>query len=329
MPSTQRLLALPRFCRSIILLAFACATAGTAISSDYAKLPLAKGFDFPVGPPDSSGYYKARGFWPNGHMGEDWNGKGGGNTDLGDPVYSIADGIVVQSRDVRVGWGNVVIIRHVFRDTDGKVKYIDALYGHLNNRSVVLNQRVKRGQKIGTIGTNRGMYLAHLHFEIRKNLYIGMHRSKFSKTYANYYSPTSFIRAHRQCASSSKLYAVPINTFAPYPGGRPVAKNGATPAVSSAKSRRFSIPVASAPRASSPRAATPTPRVVSRSKPLDPRVQKVITENRKSSASKPPQPPPKKRGGLLSRLRLRFSKDKEGGSSSSRSASRKRGFSNR
>ena len=177
---------------------------------DYVKIPLADGFDFPVGKPDAVGYYKARGYHPKGHHGEDWNGKGGGNTDLGDPVYACGDGVVVQSRDVRVGWGNVVIIRHHYRDPNGKLQTIDSLYGHLNQRYVTLHQRVKRGQKIGTIGTNRGMYLAHLHFEIRKNLYIGMHRSKFSKTYANYYSPTSFIRAHRQCPSSSKLYAVPI-----------------------------------------------------------------------------------------------------------------------
>ena len=116
--------------------------------SDYAELPLASGFDFPVGPPTGTGYYKARGFWPNGHVGEDWNGKGGGNTDLGDPVYSIGDGIVVQSRDVRRGWGNVIIIRHVFMDKNSSVKIMDSLYAHLDSRNVVLNQIVKRGQRI-------------------------------------------------------------------------------------------------------------------------------------------------------------------------------------
>jgi hypothetical protein len=292
-------------------------------AADYVKLPLAAGFDFPVGKPDSSGYYKARGFWPNGHMGEDWNGKGGGNTDLGDPVYSIGDGIVVQSRDVRVGWGNVVIVRHVFRDSDGQVKYIDSLYGHLNARNVVLNQRVKKGQKLGSIGTNRGMYLAHLHLETRKNLYIGMHRSKFSKTYANYHSPTSFIRSHRQCPTSSKLYRVPINTFAPYPGGTPVARNGQTPALSSSKSKSLSIPV----RRTSSYSPPPSSRVTSNSRPkstptkLDPKVQKIIADSKKKEA-KPPEPKPKRKG-LLSKLRSRFSsKDKD-----SKSPTRRRGFS--
>ena len=133
-------------------------------AADYIDIPPAKAFDFPVGVPNAKGYYKARGFWPNGHVGEDWNGRGGGNTDLGDPVYAIGDGIVVQSRDLRLGWGNVIIIRHVFIQKNGTVKLLDSLYAHLDTRNVVLNQLVKRGQKIGTIGTNRCMYLANLHF---------------------------------------------------------------------------------------------------------------------------------------------------------------------
>lgn len=306
-------------------MAFAVGTASIA-ASDVAYLPLADGFDFPVGKPDAAGYYKARGFWPNGHMGEDWNGKGGGNTDLGDPVYSMGDGIVVQSRDVRVGWGNVVIIRHVFRDNDGQVRYVDSLYGHLNVRNVVLNQRVKRGQKIGTIGTNRGMYLAHLHFETRKNLNIGMHRSKFSKTYANYHSPTSFIRARRQCQTSSKLYPVPIDTFAPYPGGSPDRRNGQTPTLSGGRSSAFKIPVASSRVKPAPRPPAPTPRpsppprsVASNTPKLDPKVERIIRESQKAKAE--PQQP-KKRTGLLSRLRSRYSKDDE-------QKPGRRGFSNR
>ena len=40
---------------------------------------LADGFDYPVGKPDGEGYYIFRGFSPNGHLGEDWNGNGGGD----------------------------------------------------------------------------------------------------------------------------------------------------------------------------------------------------------------------------------------------------------
>ncbi len=58
-------------------------------------------------------------------------------------------------------------------------------------------QQVMRGQQVGAIGTNHGMYPAHLHFEIRKNLSIGFNQSAFAKDLSNYYQPTPFILAHR------------------------------------------------------------------------------------------------------------------------------------
>src|SRR5687767_15010770 len=68
------------------------------------RVTVANGFDLPVGKPDAAGYYTARGYMPNAHQGEDWNGKGGGNSDLGDPVYATADGVVVYSEDYRRSW---------------------------------------------------------------------------------------------------------------------------------------------------------------------------------------------------------------------------------
>jgi murein DD-endopeptidase MepM/ murein hydrolase activator NlpD len=173
---------------------------------------LADGFDFPVGKPDAENYYKARGFRPGGHVGEDWDGIGGGDTDLKDPIYSIGDGIVVFARDVRRGWGNVIIVRHAYRE-GGTVKYIDALYGHLNTMMARRGQKVARGQQIGTMGTAHGQYDAHLHFEIRKNLEIGMSRSKFQKSFSNYYDPTQFINSRRQLSGGGSNYKVAMNTF--------------------------------------------------------------------------------------------------------------------
>ena len=273
--------------------------------ADYAELPLASGFDFPVGAPTGTGYYKARGFWPNGHVGEDWNGKGGGNTDLGDPVYSIGDGIVVQSRDVRRGWGNVIIIRHVFMDKNSNVKFMDSLYAHLDSRNVVLNQIVKRGQRIGAIGNNRGMYLAHLHFETRKNLAIGMHRSSFAKTYSNYYSPTSFIRSYRNCKQKNRLYKVPINTFAPYPGTYPknnlqnVTKNTPTK-IPQVKQNIISQPSDSEPQVKKTILSTIAPKLkrVIKSKPE--KNQVIQTKPKKEKLS------------LLARIRARYTSNKGG-----------------
>ena len=186
-----------------------------------AKVKIADGFDFPVGKPDASGYYKARGLRLRSptHFGEDWNGRGGGNSDLGDPVYSIANGIVTFAHNVRQGWGNVVIIRHAYRDpSSGKVKFVDSLYGHLDRISVKNGQSITRGENIGTIGTNYGMYPAHLHFEIRHNINIGMYRSKVTSNYDNWADPTQFINKYRRLNREWRKVAVPTGTYKEYQG---------------------------------------------------------------------------------------------------------------
>ena len=107
-----------------VLLCF-CALLSAQPADGAVKVNVADGFDFPVGKPDAAGYYKARGLRLRSprHFGEDWNGRGGGDSDLGDPVYSCADGVVTFAHDVRQGWGNVVLIRHAYRDpTSGQVK---------------------------------------------------------------------------------------------------------------------------------------------------------------------------------------------------------------
>jgi murein DD-endopeptidase MepM/ murein hydrolase activator NlpD len=180
--------------------------------SQTAFTRLADGFDFPVGKPDGQGYYKARGFRPNGHLGEDWDGLGGGNTDLRHPVCSIGDGVVVFARDVHLGWGNVVIVRHAFREA-GVIKNVDALYGHLHNILVRPGQSVARGQQIATIGTAHGVYDAHLHFEVRKNIGIGMSRAAFRRDFSNYYDPTKFVLSHRRLQTARRTYAIAMNTF--------------------------------------------------------------------------------------------------------------------
>ncbi len=182
------------------------------LSGQTAFVKLADGFDMPVGKPDGKGYYRARGFRAHGHLGEDWDGVGGGDTDLGDPVYVIADGVVVFARDCHQGWGNVVIIRHAYRDGLG-THYIDSLYGHLDRILVKRGQGVRRGQQIAAIGNAHGLYDAHLHLEVRKNLEIGMSRDKFAQDSSNYYDPSQFITAHRHIQSSGASTRVAMNTF--------------------------------------------------------------------------------------------------------------------
>src|SRR5438270_8964466 len=182
-----------------------------SFSAQTAFIKLADGFDMPVGKPDAQGYYKARGFRSHGHLGEDWDGVGGGDTDLGDPVYCVGDGVVVFARDCHQGWGNVVIVRHAYRD-GGSVRNVDSLYGHLNKILVRRGQAVRRGQQIAEIGTAHGLYDAHLHLEVRKNIAIGMSRDKFAQDSSNYFDPTSFVESHRRLQSTGN-YRIAMNTF--------------------------------------------------------------------------------------------------------------------
>jgi murein DD-endopeptidase MepM/ murein hydrolase activator NlpD len=196
-----------------------CALLFAHPASGAVKVNVADGFDFPVGKPDAAGYYKARGLRLRSpqHFGEDWNGRSGGNSDLGDPVYSCADGVVTFAHDVRQGWGNVVLIRHAYRDqTSGQIKFIDSLYGHLDKMMVKTGQGVKRGQQVGTIGTNRGMYPAHLHFEMRHNITIGMARSGIPADLTNWADPTQFINKYRRLKREWRGVAVPTGTYKEY-----------------------------------------------------------------------------------------------------------------
>jgi len=55
---------------------------------------------FPLGGLRAKGYYNAQEFTENYHLGEDWNGIGGGNSDLGDSIQAIANGYVTFTQDL-------------------------------------------------------------------------------------------------------------------------------------------------------------------------------------------------------------------------------------
>lgn len=214
----------PRFSIPMLLLSLAVILLAAGFLPALAAEPtiaLADGFDFPVGKPDAVGYYKARGLRLRSprHFGEDWNGRGGGDTDLGDPIYSIADGVTTFAHDVKSGWGNVVLIRHAYRDpTSGQVKYCDSLYGHLQTIKTKVGAVIKRGELIGTMGGNRGMYPVHLHFELRHNLTIGMARQGVPPTLANWADPTGFINQYRRLNREWKAVHLPTGTYQEYRG---------------------------------------------------------------------------------------------------------------
>lgn len=127
---------------------------------------LATDFTHPVKKKSNVAFYNAQKFRANNHLGEDWNAVTGGNTDLGEPIYSIANGYVKFARDVKGGWGNVIRINHKL--PSGKM--VESLYAHCNSIFVSENSWVKQGEKIGSIGTAHGKYFAHLHLEMRSNV---------------------------------------------------------------------------------------------------------------------------------------------------------------
>jgi len=159
---------------------------------EYDLSYIADSFDFPVGKPNAHGYYNAQKFQENRHLGDDWNAVTGGNSDLGDPIYAIANGYIKLAQNYGGGWGNVIRIIH--KMPNGQM--VESLYAHCDTIFVKEQQWVTKGTTIGTIGNADGQYLAHLHFEIRDDLTlpIGPGYADITKGYLN---PTKFINAHR------------------------------------------------------------------------------------------------------------------------------------
>lgn len=161
------------------------------IEIDSSKIAFS--FDFPVGKPDAIGYYNYQGFTKNNHLGEDWNGVGGGNSDLGDTIYTIGNGLVTYAEDYKGGWGNTVRIIHELPDG----KHYESIYTHCDTLLTSESIWLLKGEPIGTIGTAHGQYYAHLHLELREE--IGMPIGDgYSADTTGYLNPTAFIKSHRE-----------------------------------------------------------------------------------------------------------------------------------
>lgn len=162
---------------------------------DLIALPTATRFDFPLGTEHGAMAYNAQPFTENNHLGDDLNGIGGENSDLGDPVFAVADGKVLAARDGGAGWGNVIIVLHAYYE-NGARKYVQSFYGHVQTILVAPHEEVRRGQQIATVGTGGGKYLAHLHFEMREFItpFIG---AGYRKNTHGWLNPSAFIQAHR------------------------------------------------------------------------------------------------------------------------------------
>jgi murein DD-endopeptidase MepM/ murein hydrolase activator NlpD len=183
---------------------------------------IVDGFDYPTGNIDGKGKYKSLtdgkiyDSWRIStkfnekydlgiHPGIDINGTGGGNTDRGQPVYSIAKGIVVDAKDYGAPWGCVVVIRHNYIE-NGHFYTCFSLSANLEKLIVKKGDVVKKRKQLGSIGTGGGAYSAHLHLEIRKenmkdfnSEYWPSSNSKDVKWVKEHYiDPVDFIKSHRK-----------------------------------------------------------------------------------------------------------------------------------
>jgi hypothetical protein len=82
--------------------------------------------------------------------------------DLGDPVVAAATGVITRVENTgSTSYGRWIEINH----GNG----YRTRYAHLNTQIVTVNQQVKRGQQIGTLGNTGGSTGPHLHYEQRRD----------------------------------------------------------------------------------------------------------------------------------------------------------------
>jgi murein DD-endopeptidase MepM/ murein hydrolase activator NlpD len=168
------------------------------------SLPVAEEFDTPLRPPDGAGAVVTLPFMEAGHLGEDWV-TAKGDAALGEPVYSVADGWVSVAQDFENAWGKTVFVCH--RMPDGRwPAFVEVMYAQLNSMDVKPGDYVKRGQKIGTVGTANGTYPAHLHWEVRQTVGMGLGPG-YQAGASGWLGPSDFIAAHRGPRAKEPLQA--------------------------------------------------------------------------------------------------------------------------
>lgn len=79
----------------------------------------------------------------------------------GTPVYATGDGVVARADNASSGYGNHIRIDHGYG-------YV-SLYGHLYKYNVRVNQKVKRGDLIGFVGSTGRSQGPHVHYEVFKD----------------------------------------------------------------------------------------------------------------------------------------------------------------
>jgi len=173
------------------------------------SLPIANEFDTPLRPPDGAGATVTLPFLYAGqHLGEDW-ATAKGDAALGEPVCSVADGWVSVAQDFENAWGKVVFV--CYRMPEGRwPPFVEVMYAELNSIDVKPGDFVKRGQPIGTVGNANGTYPAHLHWEVRQTVGLGVGPG-FSTRRDGWLEPSDFLNAHRGDRAKDPLQMKVLN----------------------------------------------------------------------------------------------------------------------
>lgn len=85
---------------------------------------------------------------------------------LGSPVFASDDAVVMRNSDVGDTYGINVVLKH-----DSGIYW--TRYAHLSRAVVNVNQKVKRGQLIGYVGSTGMSTGPHLHYEVMTSMYSG------------------------------------------------------------------------------------------------------------------------------------------------------------
>ena len=129
------------------------------------------------------------------HYGTDfgWNSKNGGKNQ---PIYAIEDGKVIYCQTQTSG-GKVIHIKH----DNGYVSE----YGHLDTWIVKKGDKVKRGQKIGTMGKTGKASGEHLHLGLYKGSKIDYNKRQ------NFVDPIKYLNKSKDQkvgATTAKKYSI-------------------------------------------------------------------------------------------------------------------------
>jgi len=80
---------------------------------------------------------------------------------IGTPIYATGDGVVERIEFDGRGYGNHVVIRHGYG--------YETLYGHMSKILVRSGMKIKRGDRIGLVGSTGASTAPHCHYEVMKD----------------------------------------------------------------------------------------------------------------------------------------------------------------